>query len=353
MGTSDSSAPGTHVAVDPLAHPGWDSLLASHPQASVFHGTGWARVLRGTYGHTPVYFCRFEGPRLAELLPVMETSSPWCGRRGVSLPFTDFCPPLKAESGVCRALYQAAVAAGRKRRWKSLECRSASEGWEGARPSLTFHGHEINLAPGQDELFKNLESAVRRGVRRAGAAGVQVEFGGSAEAVRTYYELHCRTRRRHGLPPQPVRFFENIQRYILGADLGFVATARLNKKPLAAAVFFCQGRQALYKFGASDYAYQELRPNNLLMWAAISHCAARGFSSLHLGRTSLQNAGLRRFKLNLGASEEIVQYCRYDIVSERFVIDVDRAEGWFNHVFARLPLPLLRLAGRILYPHLS
>jgi len=28
-------------------------------------------------------------------------------------------------------------------------------------------------------------------------------------------------------------------------------------------------------------------------------------------------------------------------------------EGWFNRVFAALPLPLLRLAGAILYPQLS
>jgi hypothetical protein len=67
----------------------------------------------------------------------------------------------------------------------------------------------------------------------------------------------------------------------------------------------------------------------------------------------LANEGLRRFKLSLGASEETVRYCRYVFSSGRFVSDVDRAEGWFNQVFGRLPLPLLRLAGQILYPHLS
>ena len=32
---------------------------------------------------------------------------------------------------------------------------------------------------------------------------------------------------------------------------------------------------------------------------------------------------------------------------------VDRAESWMNNVFRCLPLPLLRLAGNLLYPHLS
>jgi hypothetical protein len=341
------------VVVDPLQRPEWDSLVEAHPQASIFHGQGWTRVLQQTYGHTPVYICRFDGPKLAGLLPLMEVCSRWTGRRGVSLPFTDFCPALKANAEEAPALYETAMDLGRQRGWKYMECRSVSQGWKGASPSLAFHGHIIDLAGGVDEVFSRLDSAVRRGIRKAEGAGLQVDFSSSWEAVKTFYALHCRTRRRHGLPPQPFRFFENIQRHVLDAGQGFVATARLKEQPLAAGVFFSHGRQALYKFGASDYGFQQLRPNNLMMWAGMRECARRGALALHLGRTSLGNEGLRRFKLSLGASEETVQYCKYDFVAEGFVRDLDRAEGWFNRVFSRLPLPLLRLAGQILYPNLS
>ena len=109
----------------------------------------------------------------------------------------------------------------------------------------------------------------------------------------------------------------------------------------------------LYKFGASDYASQELRPNNLMMWEAMRHSAVQGYATLHLGRTSLDNEGLRRFKLSLGAIEQTMQYSRYDFRSGGFVPGADRTKGWFNSVFGCLPLPVLRLAGRILYPHLS
>jgi hypothetical protein len=351
--SSELSAPARPEVVDPLQYPDWDTLVAAHERAGVVHGTGWARVLQSTYGHRPHYICRFEGRQLAGLLAIMEVSSRWTGRRGVSLPFMDFCPALKAEGQDLGPLYEAAMELGRERRWRYLECRSAGGGWAGAWPSLTFHGHVIDLAPGAEGLFNRLDSTVRRGIRKAEAAGLRVEFSGSLEAVRTFYGLHCRTRRRHGLPPQPLRFFENIQRHVLEGGRGLVATVRRREQPLAAAVFFCDGRRALYKYGASDYAFQQLRPNHLLMWAALRHCAAGGLLQLHLGRTSLGNEGLRRFKLSLGASEETVAYCRYDFSAGRFVRDADRAEGWFNRVFALLPLPLLRLAGRILYPHLS
>ncbi len=347
---TDSAGP---TMVDPLQRADWDSLLAAHPQSTIFHGASWARVLHDTYGHQPFYAAQFEGHRLAGLLPLMEVSSRLTGRRGVCLPFTDSCSALRGEDSNGRALYQMALATGRSRGWKYLECRGTDAAWEGSSPSLAFYSHAIDLQVGVDQLFRSLDGAIRRGVRKAREGGLRVDFDAGMEAMRTYFGLHCRTRRLHGLPPQPLRFFENIQRHLMGSGQGFVATARLGKQPLAAAVFFWHGRQALYKYGASDYAFQQLRPNNLLMWSAIERCAEKGLASLNLGRTSLSNEGLRRFKLALGSAEEKIQYTKYDFASKQFVTDVDRVEGWFNRVFARMPLPMLRLAGAVLYPHLS
>jgi CelD/BcsL family acetyltransferase involved in cellulose biosynthesis len=341
------------MTVDPLERADWDALVAAHPQGTIFHGGGWARVLRDTYGHRPFYIARFEGKRLAGLLPVMEVSSCLTGRRGVSLPFTDFCPALNGVGGDGGELYQRAMECGRQRRWKRLECRGLDVAWAGAQPSLSFFGHRIDLRVGQEKLFQGLEGAMRRGVRKAERTGMRIDFDSGKESMRTFFTLHCRTRRRHGLPPQPIRFFMNIQRHLLSLGRGFIAIARLEGRSLAAAVFLHDGRHALYKFGASDEAFQQMRPNNLLMWAAIKSCAERGLATLNLGRTSLSNEGLRRFKLGLGAAEEEIRYMKYDFSSEQFVRDVDHAEGWHNRVFARLPLPVLRLAGAVLYPHLS
>jgi hypothetical protein len=74
---------------------------------------------------------------------------------------------------------------------------------------------------------------------------------------------------------------------------------------------------------------------------------------LHLGQTSLADAGLRRFKLGFGAREERLEYYKYDFPKQAFVADKDRAEGPLNSLFRCLPGLLLRLAGQALYPHLS
>jgi CelD/BcsL family acetyltransferase involved in cellulose biosynthesis len=344
--------------INPLEYASWDSIISKDARSSFFHRACWARVLNATYRHTPAYFCGVRDGQIEQMLPVMEVSSRWTGRRGVSLPFSDFCDPLISGDDDATALYDAAIAYGEERGWKYLECRNASPDWHCTQdrqvePALSFFGHVVELEGGNDALFARFDPAVRRGVRKAEKEGVQVEFSSTLDSIRTFFALHCLTRRRHGLPPQPFRFFENIARHVLAAGEGFVAIARLGRQPLAGSVFFQHGPEAIYKFGASDFACQHLRPGNLLMWEATKYFARNGFEQLHLGRTSLVNEGLRRFKLGFGARENRIEYRKYDFKEQMFVTAIDRAESWVNQIFRKLPLPMLRLAGRLLYPHLS
>ena len=214
-------------------------------------------------------------------------------------------------------------------------------------------GHVIDLEPGVETIFRDFQSATQRNLRRAERAGLQITFDNSLESMRTFYSLHSLTRRRHGLPPQGFRFFENIARHVLAHGHGFIVTAWLGKMAVAAAVYFHQGRNAIFKFGASDYAFQHLRPNNLVMWEAIKHYVANGFTSLHLGRTSVANEGLRRYKLGFGAREERIEHCQFDFRKGEFAAESHPAHETSSRLFRWLPSPMLCLAGRILYPHLS
>ena len=113
------------------------------------------------------------------------------------------------------------------------------------------------------------------------------------------------------------------------------------------------GTRAIYKYGASDESFQHLRGSNLVMWEAIKWHAAKGFRNLHLGRTSQGNAGLRRFKLNWGAAEHGMEYVKYDLRNDRFMVDKDESAGWHNQVFSRMPMAMSKLAGAVLYRHVA
>jgi hypothetical protein len=339
--------------VDPLAEEQWDARLTSHLGASFFLSAAWAAVLAHTYGYTPCYLAVKDASGISALLPLCEVDSFVTGRRGVSLPFTDECHALCGQGWSFEKLFCAALEHGSARGWRYLECRGGAEALPGAVPSLTFIAHGLELCGDEDRLWRRFDSSVRRAIRSGTEAGLRVDIARDEGAVEAFCALHARTRRKHGLPPQPRAFFANIHRLILSKGLGFVALARRDQQPVAAAMFFHLGMRAIFKFGASDESLQHLRGNNVVMWEAMRWLARNGFERLDLGRTAPANEGLRRYKCGWGAEENPLTYVKYDLRKGGFTTDRDRTSGWHTGLFRRLPLPLCRLAGALLYRHLG
>jgi hypothetical protein len=281
----------------------------------------------------------------------MEVRSWLTGRRGVGLPFTDDSRPLCSDGASFAEIFWGAMEEGKARGWKSVECRGGRELLEGAPVSLAFYGHRLDLEADKDRLFARMDSSARRAIRKAEKSGVTVTVSRSLETTKAFYSLQCKTRKKHGLPPQPFAFFRNIHEHILSRNLGVIVTASHQNRPIAASVYFQLGDRAVYKFGASDEAFQQLRGTNLVMWEAIKWHALNGARTLHLGRTSIWNEGLRRSKLGWGADEERIEYVKYDLRKSRFVTDKDESSGWHNRVFRRMPIGLSRLLGAVLYRH--
>ena len=198
-----------------------------------------------------------------------------------------------------------------------------------------------------------VSSSVRRAIRKAEKHELKVAVSTSQEAVRDFYRLHVMTRRRHGLPPQSLSFFLHIHDEVVKRQLGFVVLASNGSRAVAGAVFFHFGKKGLYKFGASEEAAREFRGNNLVMWEGIRFLTEQGFEMLHFGRTSLDNDGLRRFKLSWGADEEIIRYSRFPVPNVDAIAPRESVPPLHPRIFRKMPLALNRLAGTMIYPHLD
>ena len=351
--------------VDPRNDPeAWDRCISDFPDASFFHSSAWARVLCRAYGHQPFYL-RFNG-KLGDahaLVPLMEVRSPITGRRGIGLPFSDFCQPLirdPAEPDLA-TLHVALANFARDRNWKYLELRGAAPDSLGlTEKPPTFLGHQLDLRVGSETLLAGCSSSVRRALRKATRAQLSASIGHSESAMREFYRLHCLTRRRHGLPPQPYRFFQIIHEELIRQRSGFIVLASRagSEQPIAAAIFLNFNGQAVYKFGASDEREWELRPNNLVMWEGIRHLAESGAAQLHFGRTSPGQDGLRRFKLSWGSREEAIRYHQFETRSRDWQpVCPSASHGLASRLGHKLfniaPLAINRLAGQLLYPHLD
>jgi hypothetical protein len=347
----ENAADSAPVILNPVDEPAWDELLLSHPGYTFFHGSAWAKVLVDTYHYLPLYFVIRQGSQLISLLPMMEVRS-WLTRtRGVSLPFTDYCEPLgfaclQMEDVLCLVKEHM-----QKRSWAYVEIRGGT--YTGIPPSVSYYVHTVELGTDPEAVFLRFSDATKRNINKAIRTGAEARIYGSLEALREYYSLHCITRKRHGLPPQPFSFFRNIYEHIISKGLGFVVLTSYAGQNVAGAVYFLLGKKSVYKFGASDFRYQHLRPNNLTMWEAIKWCTENGYQSMCLGRTAVHNQGLRRFKNGWGAQEQILRYYRYDLRRNTFVTEKPAVTSPCRWILGAMPGSWSRAVGSLLYKHVG
>jgi len=339
--------------ISPITHPAWDEILLRTPGASFFHSSAWARVLSESYGYSPRYFTVMDNDKVLALIPVMEVKSYLTGKRGVSLPFTDFCDPIIDDQISVGNLFTFAKDFGKDQGWRYLEVRGKGYQFEKFLASASFYRHILPLADGREALFHRFRKGTKSSIKKAEKDGVKVEMFTSIESLREFYKLNCITRKFHGLPPQPWRFFELLHRSVLSKGLGIVILAYYEGFCIAGGVFLNFGDTAVYKYGATDRRHQSLSATTLIVWEAIKFYIERKAKMLCLGRTDQLNEGLRTFKRGWGATEQEISYYRYDFEKGAFVSATSGVKGFHNKIFNKMPLPILNRIGNILYRHVG
>jgi hypothetical protein len=338
--------------LDPIEYPDWDALLLRNGDYSFFHSSAWAKALKESYGYDPVYFASIEAGRLSLLMPFMNVVSPLTGQRGVSLPFTDGCAPFFLIKEALWAAVKRAIDFGKEAGWKYIEWRDSGYFSKEPPPSEVYYTHDLNLLRTEPELFSSLKSSNRRNVNKAIKEGVSIKIGRSLDSLKSFYRLNCMTRRRHGLPPQPFFFFKNVFDFVISKGYGIVFSAFHSNNVVAASVFFHFGKNAIYKYGASNMKYQNLRPSNLLMWEAIKWYRNEGYENLNFGRTEVDNQGLLQFKRLWGTIESPLKYYRYNCRKKTYLQNRTGID-FRSKMLAWIPTGLFRIFGRLFYKHIG
>ena len=283
---------------------------------------------------------------------MMEVKSFLTGKRGVSLPFTDYCESIVKDQDSFNDAVEQIKDFGKQKNWDYIEWRGGNDFFKTISPSLSFYSHDVDLNSNEDELFSKLKGNTKRNIKKAQKKNIEIKLQNSLDSMKQFFKLNCMTRKKHGLPPQPFSFFKKLYRNVISKKKGFVALAYSKKKVIAGAVFLHFNKKAVYKYGASDENFLNLRPNNLIMWEAIKHYAKEGYSNFSFGITEMENHGLLQFKRGWGGTESSINYYRYSVKDEEFIKDSFRAKTSYS-IFKRMPSPVLNLAGKILYKHMG
>ena len=127
-----------------------------------------------------------------------------------------------------------------------------------------------------------------------------------------------------------------------------IRVAYHGKRPVASILTLRHKKTETYKYGGSEAEDNKLGAMPLLFWQTIENAKADGMEMLDLGRCDLPNRGLALFKERLGGERQEIVYFRYpQKLPEGRSLDIAAT------VFSKLPYPMLKLAGRILYRHIA
>jgi hypothetical protein len=341
---------------DPLQDPRWSAFVARHPRASVFHTRGWLEALHRTYGYQPIAFTTsapFEELRAAVVF--CDIQSWLTGSRLVSLPFSDHCDALVDDDDQIAAFCSYLRSECSTSLWRYIELRPSGQGMRdglGFEIADRFVLHLLDLRPELHELFRQLhKNSTQRKIVRARREGLVYQEGCDTEMLRAFYRLVVLTRRRHGLPPQPFEWFQQLATCL--GDAMKIRLASYREQPVAGIVTLRHGRTLTYKYGASDAAWHRLGGMHFLFWKAIEEAHADGCVTLDFGRTDIDNTGLTTFKKRWGSTGAPLCYWR----SQGSAPARTPARDWITRCGARtagrVPERLRVAAGRVLYKHLG
>lgn len=321
---------------------------------SFFHCKEWAQVLFESYGYEPIYFSIFENDKLTAVLPMMLVKSWLTGNRAVSLPFSDHCDPLFKFFQQSDIITKEVISFCEVKEMKYVEFRSSGTKFPfEAQEYRTDLNHSLKLNGDETVLFSNFSENTRRNIKKALKYNLSLNIKNDYAGIKLFYNMHCFTRKRHGLPPQPFPFFENIYKNIITKGIGDILFAVSGTNYIAGAIYFKFGTKILYKFGASIKDSNELRGNYFVMWEAIKKYLSEGFNEIDLGRTEINHKGLQRFKCGWNTDELLIYTSRYNIKRMKFQTVSKRTDGIHNIIFNHFPIFLLKLVGNSVYKHIG
>lgn len=347
----------TSHQIQPLDDSRWDEFVNDCEESSIFHSRGWLEALRRTYRYQPVVFTT-SGPGLPleDGLLFCRVDSWLTGKRLVSLPFSDHCAPLIGRSGSLPRLFRAVEQDVRSEKLRYAEIRPLQPVDVSATlPCSTYSYclHQLDLTPDLSAIFANChKDSTQRKIRRAEREGLVYDEGTSRSLLDSFYQLLLITRRRHGVPPQPKKWFQNLLE-CMGSALK-IRVAFKDHQPIASILTLRHKHNLVYKYGCSNAAFHNLGAMQLLFWRSIEEAKHEHLLSFDFGRSELQNTGLITFKDRWGCARSTMTYSRY---GPRGGFEYSSAPSWgertAERILSSVPDPIFQAVGDLFYKHVG
>ncbi len=334
----------------------WDVFVESHPQGSLYHSSSWHEVIERTYGYKAIYHTVLaDGGEIKSGLSCAPVRNLLLGRRLVSFPYSDYCDPLICDEEDASYLTTSLLKQADQLHIKNVEirCNERAKVCVDLKSKSGYYNFVLPLRKSSNALFNGFhKSCVQRAIRKAERSGLELREGRNRADLLEFYELHMKTRKKLGVPFQPLRFFETLwQIFSLDKRASLLLTQK-DGMTIAAILLLKFKATTYYKFAASDRRFLHLRPNHLLIWEALRRAQSQECQAFDFGRASLEEGGLIDFKRRWGAHAYRLTYKSIGYSAENFsALQRSSLSMISKRIFSRLPTRVGRCFAGFIYRH--
>lgn len=323
---------------------------------TIYHHSLWHRVIVDTYGYQPLYhFLLDHRSSLQAAVSSAFVRSYLTGSRIVSYPFSDTCDPLVTNPSELNQLIEAVRQSKDELGACYLEFRVAKTDtlFHDSLSQPEYSTYSLSIDRDPELLLRSFhKSCIQRSIQKARRRDLRIVTGDSEEHLKAFCRLHVLTRQRLGVPVQPFRFFKNLWALLTPKQMLTLLLAKYRDRYVAGIILLWFKDTAYYKFGASDYKFEHLRANQLLMWEAIRKAQEKGCKNFDFGRTSSSNIGLALYKSRWGTKKIPIYYLREpDNHRSEVLNETSRKHAILRKLISRMPGPMVRMGGALFYKH--
>lgn len=321
----------------------WDQYVQESSEASLYHFTGWRRIIEQTFGHHTYYVYALQQNRIVGILPLVFLKSWLFGRFFISVPFFNYGGIVAENHEIRKRLLEKAIQIAQQERAEHIELRHL-EHYDLDLPTKTSKVLMIlDLPPTPDELWKMFKSKLRSQIRRPEKEGFTVKFG-QLDEVESFYEVFVYNMRDLGTPVYTKRLFENTLREF--PDSARICTVYDGKSPIASGFIIGFKHLLQIPWASSLRMYNRFSPNMMLYWNILKFACEQGYTQFDFGRSS-PNEGTYKFKRQWGA-QPVQCYWQYWLSTGDELPEINPHNPKYQlaiRTWQRLPIPVTKWLG--------
>ena len=341
----------------------WDRFVEKHPQGTIYHLSGWKKVLEESFRHIKGQIIVIWDEQANEIvagLPIYYVSSFLTRKRIVAAPFANFTDLLirDTDDGLRLADHfvkifhlggLSHIEIKTKHKYAFLE----NSGFKGAS-QYVHHFLPLNQAP---EVLLNQfhKKAVRRSIHKAIENGLELKKAKNFKDVSIFYQIYFKARRRMGLPAMPSHYFLKLWEVFHPTNRLELILCLSNGLAIGGAILLKFKNSVSIEFGHDLYEYRKLCVNHFLDWRSIELARQEGYNNISFGRTSYHNKGLITYKDRWGTTAKdlmtyVYQGATYSNLSDK---EITLQYRMVKQMCLRSPAFLYKLISAAAYRHLG